>query len=77
MSDFKIDKDVPMPAVSAGGRREIYPWRTMEIGDSFLVTDDQIPPKHVSRRAWQASKSTGHKFVTRTMDGGVRVWRVG
>ena len=76
MTEFKVDKNVPMPATGTGGRNEIYPWRVIEIGDSFFVTPDQITPKYVTRRAWQASKLTGRKFITRQVDGGVRVWRV-
>jgi hypothetical protein len=75
MSEFKIDKNVPMPATRSAGRHATFPWRSMEIGDSFFVTPDQIPSKYVSRRAWAASKLTGLKFITRRSDGGARVWR--
>jgi len=76
MSEFKVDKNVPMPATRAAGRHAIFPWRVMEIGDSFFVTPDQTPLKYVSRRAWQAFKLTGCRFMTRAVDGGVRVWRI-
>jgi hypothetical protein len=33
MSDFKIEKNVPMPK----GRAK-YPWNEMEIGDSFFYS---------------------------------------
>ena len=71
MEEIKIDKGIEMPA---GVRRPMYPYRSLEIGDSFL-----IPGKvsgAVGGTVSYARRVTGFKFVTRTVEGGVRVWRI-
>lgn len=65
----KIDKNIPVPQ---SGRE--YPWKQLEVGDSFLVPDTTA--KKFGGTVWQARKRTGYKFVTRAVEGGVRVWRV-
>ncbi len=70
---IEIDRNVPMPAKPhAGGRPSIYPWAELEIGDSFFVPDK----KSSNCGAWMAGKLLGRKFSARTVDGGVRVWRI-
>lgn len=79
--DIEIDRDVPLPAgaPAAGGRPEIYPWRKMEVGDSFLYPMGTDAPKVVSRvaakRAHDAGRRSGRKFSCRREAGGVRIWR--
>lgn len=69
----KIEKGVPL--VRHGATK--YPWRSMEVGDSFFV------PTKRAKFAGQvgvAQRTTGFKFSTRceTKDGveGCRVWRI-
>lgn len=66
----KIEKGIPLP--SHGNAK--YPWAAMEIGDSFLVT--HIPMKSIQRIASAAGPVHQRKFSTRTVDGGIRVWRI-
>lgn len=73
MSDFKIEKGVPVPP-SRGGRRTVYPWRDMEVGDSALIPGGDQARIGASVRTF--GLSAGRKFVTRKVEGGVRVWRV-
>lgn len=68
---YTIDKNVPMPGVSSLG---IYPWDEMDIGDSFLIKDKKAGS--IRTLAWFAGKQHGRKFSTRTVDDGVRVWRI-
>ena len=68
-----IDNDVPMPDSMNSGRRK-YPWRDMQIGESFFGTGMDIHSLTKSRS--DAERRTGYKFTCRTVDGGVRVWRV-
>lgn len=71
---IKIDKNVPLPPHIREGRAPEYPWRTMEIGDSFFVAEPKTP------NAATASRQTGRTFTRRAVveDGvkGFRVWRI-
>jgi hypothetical protein len=46
----------------------------MEVGDSFFLED--MPFQQVCNSNLRAAKRYGKKFVARTEDGGVRVWRI-
>jgi hypothetical protein len=70
-AEIKIDKDVPIP-MGYGGYK--YPWRGMVPGDSFFVPNKTI--KVVSASVAYASTKYGFTFRCRSIDGGVRVWRV-
>ena len=79
--DIKIDKGVPIPPPFIGVAR--YPWRTMEIGDSFLYPlrpgkEMQALRRDASAHAASTGKRIGRKFRLRTLEGeaGVRVWRI-
>jgi len=72
----KVDKNIPLPAEYPGGRPEMYPWRTMDIGDSFFVEGDVISPDRISRRIYQANRRTERKFTWRREEAGSRVWRI-
>jgi len=76
MSQIKIDSDIPLEANYNNGRPEKYPWRKMEIGESFFVLPDMMTPKRASTHAWEASLRTGRKFACRRQEGGVRIWRI-
>lgn len=67
---FEIEKGVAIPR-----GRGMYPFRNMEVGDSFFVPG--ATAKNLSTCACQFSARHGHgwKFSVRTVDGGVRVWR--
>ena len=67
-SDFVIEKNIP---IQRG--REKYPFLKMEIGDSFVFSGNR---KVIGAAAsWYGSRYK-MKFTTRSVDGGVRVWRV-
>lgn len=73
----EINDDIPLPPPgSSGGRKPIWPWKVMEIGESFLMPEDRIATNSAVRAASRAGKGTGRKFATRSVEGGVRVWRV-
>jgi len=74
MSEIKIESGIPIEATYATGRKSKYPWREMEVGDSFFI--DGMPIKHASTRAWEAGRRAGRKFICRRQDNGVRIWRV-
>ena len=79
MSAIAIDKGVPLPALKGGkGPVPLYPWREMDVGDSFFVPEAKTP--RITGNAAGVAKRTGFKFSVRavTENGvkGVRVWRV-
>ena len=72
---IKIDKNIPMPnSGKKNVERSKYPFSRMKVGDSFFA-----PCK-----MWTISASVGKynkalapkRFSARSIDGGVRVWRV-
>lgn len=67
---IQIEKGVPIP----GGNKYKYPWREMEVGDSFFVAGKTSATLNNSRV--NAQKSTRFKFKLKNVEGGVRVWRV-
>lgn len=69
----QIDDDVPMPR-NARGPEPKYPFADLRIGSSFFVKD--AVPHRLSSAASHWAKTTGRKFRVRTVDGGVRVWRM-
>ena len=76
MNDIKIDADIPIKASYNNGRPEKYPWRKMEVGDSFFVSSETMNLKRASTYAWDASRRTGRKFACRRQDDGIRIWRI-
>jgi hypothetical protein len=70
----RIERGVPCP----GDYHRTYPWRQMQIGDSFFI---EKPSKVVSAAACCfASRHSGYRFVTRKVRengrSGTRCWRV-
>ncbi len=67
---MKIDKNIDIPEY----KNTTYPFGELEIGDSFLV-DTVTKTSQFSSFVSYARLKTGKKFVTRAVEGGVRVWR--
>ncbi len=70
---MKIEKNVPIPAKS-GRLTSKYPFKQMELGDSFFVATDKPIRTMTSLRA--CAKNAGVKATCRKVAGGVRVWRI-
>ena len=64
-----VEKSVPLPE---GKKR--YPYKEMEVGDSFFVGDGKL--QVVCNANYRASKRLGMQFIARKEVEGVRVWRV-
>ena len=77
-----IEKGVPLPKRPGGNGRTTpnrfpslrYPWKHMEVGDSFLVSGRTT--RKVGSTATWAGGRFGMKFAVRAVEDGVRVWRV-
>lgn len=74
MKNGKIEIETGVPLPHKGRWRALYPWRDMIIGDSFFVPGKT--PKTMTGSAAHARKQLGFKFTLRSVDGGVRVWRI-
>ena len=68
MTEFKIETGFPIPVTS----KAKYPWAEMKVGDSFFVPAKVPSDINVTG----AILNTGFKFIRRSVDDGVRVWRV-
>lgn len=69
-----IEKNVSMSKLSPVGRKSIYPFGQMEIGDSFKVPSDKL----ISVRNASSIYGTrnGKKYTVRKMEDGThRCWR--
>lgn len=66
----KIEKGIPIP--EGRGRATKWPWRDLAVGDSFLMRGKTIR----SAGAGEAARRCGIRLLARTVEGGVRVWRV-
>jgi hypothetical protein len=71
---FKIEKNIPIPVPTVGVRRSMYPFADMAVGDSFEVVGKNA--RQFSGATNSAMKRYGFKFVTRSTESGVRIWRV-
>lgn len=69
---------VGMPSIGNVGRKPIYPFaRLLKVGQSFFVpdaTDDVKASVYASSAYW--TRKLNRKFCCRSMDGGIRVWRL-
>lgn len=76
MRKYKIEKGVPI-LETRGTRTEEYPFRDLEIGDSFLIPSPSSKEKQsILSQAYNRGKKLNRRFVTRTVPEGLRVWRV-
>lgn len=75
---YKIDKNIPVKSSgkgAGGGKPPTYPWRQMEIGDSFLFPVHVYPTLAHTLCAQASSTNHPKKFITRKTEEGYRCWR--
>jgi len=71
----QIDSEIPLPPKQTG--REKHPFRSLDIGQSFVIPGtDYYAQARARQHACVYGKKLGRKFATRLVDGGVRIWRV-
>jgi hypothetical protein len=71
---FTIEKGIPVPA-ARNTSGSMYPFRLMEVGDSFLLADESMV-KRARASANVTGKRMGAKFACRKVSDGWRFWRV-
>jgi hypothetical protein len=74
---MEIEKNIPIP--NPFSKKRLYPFDKMEVGDSFFVQSDN--PKTIQKRLSVAinkyrRENITAKFSMRTVEGGVRCWRI-
>lgn len=68
---YKLENNIPAPKAHHACK---YPLGTMEVGDSFVAPESEASKLRNASHTY--GKKKGRKYVTRTTDEGVRVWRV-
>lgn len=72
---YKIEKNVAVPHTRNDDK---YPFDQMQVGDSFFVPcsgANTREARHVRNHVAGRNHEGKAAFITRTVDGGVRVWR--
>jgi hypothetical protein len=76
--DYRVEEGIPMPPERYMISK--YPWRQMNVGDSFLVEKETAKINSLwdslSSCRCNAERKTGYKFALRRNSKGIRVWRV-
>lgn len=76
MEQIKIEKNVPLPKRKLGNpRASRYPWDSMEVGDSF-VFPTKVKRTTAMSLSYRTGKITGKRFAIRSVNEGIRVWRL-
>ena len=65
-----VEKNIPIPP---GKKRNVYPYKSMEIGESFFIPTGKI--QIVCNANYRTGKQLNKKFIARKDKEGVRVWR--
>lgn len=72
MKGYRVAKNIPVPNLEGRGRKTMYDFPHLEIGESFLVTS-----KSEVFSARKRYRKQGMEIVSRTMgDNNWRIWRV-
>lgn len=71
MSDYKIEKNIPLPPTARPSNR--FRFGEMEVGDSFQVDADDVAQARTAA-SWYG-KRNDMKFTIRRYKDGFRCWR--
>lgn len=74
-----IDKNIPVPVNDGlGAKQRKYPFAEMEIGDSFFIPSTGYHDRLRKARSLNAQfrRFKPKRFALRSVDDGVRVWRI-
>lgn len=78
MTQFKIERGIPVPSsIGRGGRESKYPFEKMRVGDSFAL-DNEKQLQSARNAAYLYKKSTPdfNYGAVQNDDGGGRLWRL-
>lgn len=71
---MKIDKGIPIPNSHFNGKTSTLV--SMAVGESFLVSSNQDEKQRWRNIIKQVQQTRGGRFATRTVDDGMRIWRI-
>lgn len=75
--NIKIEKNIPIQ----GRKYDMYPFKEMKVKDSFFIpVDGEIKNKRSVQHKFSGlcsyfGRKLGRKYISRSVDGGIRVWR--
>ena len=81
---IEFSENVPVPTTVRSARTSKYPFGKLHVGDSFLVSGEDLPKKPVEsiraavyafNKGLRAADRDTFKLIVRAEDDGVRVWR--
>lgn len=67
---MKIDKNIPIPESTK------YPWKDMEVGDSFLAKVQSYTAMYQQAKYWAKRRDLKRKWKVSKEDEGFRIWRI-
>lgn len=77
---FEVENDIPVTPLDPTKKRILYPFKDLDIGQSFFVPFDGHHEDEVRNRvgsaAYKAGKRLGRKFTVRLAGDGFRCWRL-
>lgn len=75
---IKINKNIPRPAYFPDGYYSKYPFRLMEVGDSFLYRKKETKKDLLLASAISAkvSKKLNKQFKFGRVKNSIRIWRI-
>jgi len=68
---YLIEDSVPFPV----NKRHKYPFGTMEIGQSIFAANEKMKG-NLHQASKMHGKSLGKKFIARSINDGLRIWRI-
>lgn len=72
---IRVDKGLPLPG-RGGAANGKYPWRSMQVGDSFLVkSQDEAECASCAARRFATYHGITFRTTRRSVAGGYRIWR--
>lgn len=79
IAEILVEKGVPIPKSKRGREAKgssKYPFAAMGVGDSFFVKGAKMRSFCPYIGVWRRRNDPSRKFSCRSVDGGIRVWRV-
>ena len=80
---IKVDKNIPIPAISTRKSRYDFPFAYMDINDSFLIEatkDNEVAlirgSLSYALNKFNKQNNSNIRITTRTVPDGIRVWRI-
>ena len=80
MANLQVESNIPIPSFKRGRGRQKgvskYPFSSLEIGQSFFVPGNRRTSGGSIIASWYKSQGRDRIYTLRTVEGGVRIWRV-